>query len=197
MARKGARGRRLPPKRVYQLKITISNIRPPVWRRVLVESHATLGDLHLVIQRLFDWENYHLHDFTIGGGRYGDDWDDQPADLICEHDVLLCDLGLVPKAKFDYLYDFGDGWEHKVLVEAELDPEEGVEYPVCVRGRRAGPPEDCGGPWGYARMLASLADPEDGARNEIVDWLGEPFDPDEFNIHVVNALLRAGRQGET
>jgi hypothetical protein len=96
-------------------------------------------------------------------------------------------------SKLDRLYDFGDGWTHDVVVEKILEPEPGVSYPRCVVGKRACPPEDCGGPWGYAELLAAIGDPTHERHEEIMDWIGDPFDPEAFDVKQVNkALGRAG-----
>jgi hypothetical protein len=133
--------------RIVQLKVTLQNIEPPVWRRVLVDADSTLDHVHEVIQAAFGWWNYHLHEFEIDGTRYGvpdpdDDWGPPTVD---ERRIRL-DTVVTAGSTFDYLYDFGDDWGHRVTVEKILPAEAGTTVPACIGGRRACPPEDCGGP---------------------------------------------------
>lgn len=165
---------------VHQLKVTIVGTKPPVWRRVVVPSRTSLAELHDVVQAVFGWWDYHLHEFEIGGARYGTDdgegWD-PPRD---ERRARLDKLAPVGSS-FTYTYDFGDNWCHKVTVEKVSPADPAVTYPACTGGRRACPPEDCGGVWGYARLLAVLADPADEEHASMLEWVGGPFDPDEFD----------------
>jgi hypothetical protein len=133
---------------------------PPVWRRIVVESGLTLGELAPVLEAAMGWLGGHLHVFDVGGTRYGTPDPDWGMDDLDENRFRLGDV--LPKVgtKMRWDYDFGDGWEHDVLVEAISMRDRGVEYPVCLAGRRACPPEDCGGPWGYADLLEALADPD-------------------------------------
>jgi len=128
---------------------------------VLVPGDVTLSDLHEILQTVMGWEGYHLHMFTIAGQIYGDPEDDETGDLGTKNETRyrLYQFGQPEKAKFSYEYDFGDGWEHTVLVEKILPPEKGVHYPVCVTGKRACPPEDVGGIWGYENILQAIANP--------------------------------------
>ncbi len=177
---------------VYQLKVTIKGIRPPVWRRLQVPGEATLADLHDVIQTAFGWENAHLHQFVIGGDFFGVSdpmggmWDESMED---ERRVSLRDAVGLRRKKFVYEYDFGDGWIHDILVEKVLAPEAGVAYPRCLAGKRAGPPEDCGGPWGYAALLEAVGDPDHPEHDEMLEWLGEEHDPEAFDRDVLNVWL--------
>jgi hypothetical protein len=169
---------------IYQFKVALLDIRPAVWRRIQVPD-CTLADLHGYIQAAFGWWNYHLHQFDIDGERYGppapDDLD-FGLEMIDETDVPLSKL--IPKSgrksRWIYEYDFGDGWRHEVLFEgfASVDPK--ARYPQCVGGERACPPEDCGGPWGYADYLAALADPRHERHEELLEWRG-PFNPEAFD----------------
>ncbi len=168
----------------HQLKVTLEGVEPPVWRRLVVPSEFTLFELHCAIQVAMGWEDCHLHDFEIKRQRYavpnGDDFggplDETQARL---HDVA----GL--RTKIRYQYDFGDSWNHVVVVEKILADTE-VAPPVCTDGARACPPEDSGGPWGYSEKLEALADPDS---EELRDWMGEDFDPERFEIDAVNRKL--------
>lgn len=174
---------------LLQFKITLKGIRPPVWRRFLVPEGLSLSDLHDVIQEVMGWANSHLHQFLYQRKRYGvpdPDWEiDQ---VIDDGTVTIKDLGLPPKGKIRYEYDFGDGWEHELLLEKILPAEEQVS-PVCLKGARSCPPEDCGGPWGYENLLEVLKDPEDDEYASWKEWLPEDFDPEHFNLDGINSRL--------
>ncbi len=170
---------------IYQIKVTLKRIRPPIWRRLQVAGHTSLAQLHHIIQAAMGWIGYHLYTFNIDGEDYGiadDDWD-----VLPDTRILLDEL---PEGyKFTYVYDMGDWWEHEVKIEKILPPEESVSYPRCIKGKRACPPEDCGGPWGYAAMLEALADPEHPEHDDYLEWLGEEFDPEDFDLEEVNRRL--------
>ena len=174
---------------VVSLKVTLRGTRPPVWRRLLIPSTMTLAELHQAIQAAMGWEDCHLHSFDIAGRQYGDR---HAVDDVADENRLTLN-GLVNSgvARFAYTYDFGDNWEHTVVIEKRAPPLEPASYPTCVAGKRNCPPEDCGGPWGYEHLLAVLADPAHPERAEQSEWLGEEFDPDEFAIDIANATLAA------
>jgi hypothetical protein len=173
---------------VYQLKVTLKDINPPVWRRLLVPD-CSLAELHEVIQLAMGWENYHLYDFEVGGERYTDPRGMDDLDMEDASRAMHGQLAPEAKAKLRYTYDFGDNWRHEVLVEKILPPEEGKAYPVCIDGKRACPPEDVGGPWGYMEFAEALADPEHEQHEEFREWRGE-FDPEAFDLDAVNKGLR-------
>ncbi len=181
------------PKTVYQLKVTLDDSKPPIWRRVLVPENITLYTLHEILQTVMGWTDSHLHMFTIAGEIYGDPEDDEFGDLGTKNETRyrLNQFGLREKAKFSYEYDFGDGWEHTILVEKILPAEAGVHYPVCITGKRACPPEDVGGVWGYADILQAIADPNHAEHDEYLEWIGDDFDPEAFDLEVVNESLQA------
>jgi hypothetical protein len=179
---------------VFQLKVTLLDTKPPIWRRVLVAGDSTLDHLHEVIQAAFGWWNYHLHEFEVGPVRYGvpdpeEDWGEPPRD---ERRMRL-DAIAREGSSFRYTYDFGDGWEHKVTVERVLPANSVATVPACIDGRRACPPEDCGGPWGYRELLDILADPTHPEHDRRREWIGRPFDPEAFDPGEFAANLRAGR----
>ena len=135
------------------------------------------------------WTDSHLHEFDVDGARYGlpdPDWD--AGEVGDEARVTLFRL-LGQGDRAGYVYDFGDGWTHRLTVEKVLAPEPGVSYPRCVSGRRACPPEDVGGPWGYDEFLAAMADPAHPEHEQYREWLGGPFDPAAFDLTAVNAAL--------
>jgi len=178
---------------IYQLKITLLGTKPPIWRRVQVPSDTNLAQLHRIIQIVMGWEDAHLHHFKVGKSYYGvsypDDFDgvNRTKD---EKNVTLGELASRPKAKFLYEYDFGDSWEHEILLEKILSLESGVQYPVCITGKRACPPEDCGGVWGYANLLEVLQDPKHPEYDDMREWIGGSFDPEAFAVETVNKALR-------
>lgn len=176
---------------VYQLKITLKGLKPPIWRRILVPGAITLNKLHGIIQIVMGWEDYHLHSFTIGKDLYGvpePGWEfgqTEKDDRKCK----LQDLVSSAKMKFLYIYDFGDDWIHEIVVEKILPPDKDLKKPVCLDGKLAGPPEDSGGVWGYANMIEIIDDPEHEEHESLKEWLGEDFDPAFFDIEMVNARL--------
>ncbi|HEX5366115.1 MAG TPA: plasmid pRiA4b ORF-3 family protein [Acidimicrobiales bacterium] len=179
---------------VFQLKVTLLDTKPPIWRRVLVDGGSTLDHVHEVIQAAFGWWNYHLHEFEVGRSRYGvpdpdEDWGEPPRDERRTRLDAIASEG----ASFRYTYDFGDGWDHKVTVEKVLPTDSAPTAPACIDGRRACPPEDCGGTWGYRELLEILAKPshpEHAARRE---WLDRTFDPEAFDPSEFEDNLRNGR----
>jgi hypothetical protein len=178
---------------IYQLKITLKGFRPPIWRRVLVPADYKLSKLHWVMQYAMGWTNSHLHRFRVGHTYYslplpGTDWED--AGDEDSRRVTLAQIAPSAKTKFHYEYDFGDSWEHEIVVEKILPPEPGVKYPTCVRGTGACPPEDVGGVWGYAEFLRAIADPNHDQHEEYLEWIGGEFDPQAFDLEEVNRALR-------
>jgi hypothetical protein len=175
--------------KVYQLKITLKDIKPPVWRRVLVPN-CSLDTLHEVIQAAMGWDNSHLHEFQIGGQRYTDPQSASQMDDEVDAEFDLDDLITKEKSKFTYSYDFGDDWRHEIVVEKILPPGEGVSFALCVDGKRACPPEDCGGPWGYADFVDAIGDPSHEEHEHLLEWVGGEFDPEAFDPEEVNGQLR-------
>lgn len=181
---------------VYQLKVTLSGTKPPIWRRVLVDGESTLDDLHEVIQAAFGWWNYHLHLFEIGDARYGlpdPDWDF--GEPVKDERRARLEQVLGVGTSFRYAYDFGDGWEHRVMVERSMPASPELVVPACLGGRRAGPPEDCGGVWGYAELLDVLADPTHPEHATRIEWVGGQFDPEAFDAAEFGDNLDLVRNG--
>lgn len=183
-------------KNIYQIKVTLRGSRPPIWRRIAVAGDTTLAKLHMILQVVMGWEDSHLHQFIVGKTYYSEpDPDGAAIGFVTKNEkkVKLAQLGLKEKSKFIYEYDFGDSWEHDLLVEKIMPPEEGKQYPVCLKGKRACPPEDCGGVWGYAGLLEILADPKHPEYEDMMEWMEEDFDPEAFNLEGVNAYLQVIR----
>ncbi|SPE51078.1 transposase [Verrucomicrobia bacterium] len=173
-----------------RLKITLRYLTPPIWRRVLVPDHFTLGNLHSVIQATMGWGGGHMHEFRMpprGFGpplrRFGQEGEDEDATLV--RDVLVRKGQMLL-----YEYDFGDGWLHGIQLEQILPREAGRRYPVCVAGARSCPPDDCGGPPGYDQLVKALQNPSAPSNAELLEWCGE-WDPESFDPEAVNRLLGA------
>ena len=178
--------------KIYQLKITLKYIRPPIWRRIQIRRDITLAELHLILQAGMGWTNSHLHQFRVGKTYYGDPDIDEFGDMNLkdERKLRLSKLLSKPKQKIVYEYDFGDGWEHEILLEKIVPAEPGIQYPRCLGGARACPPEDCGGVGGYAEFLAAIRDPNHEEHDEYLDWIGGEFDPEEFDVEDFDNALR-------
>lgn len=181
---------------LYQLKVTLEWSEPAIWRRVIVRGNMTLKRLHDVIQVVMPWTNSHLHQFIAGKGNaatyYGkphSSFDDMGPEMLNEKRYHISDLAPAAKRKLIYEYDFGDGWEHQIVVEKILPPDATFKHPRCLAGENACPPDDCGGIPGYYRLLEVLADPKDEEHESMKEWIGGPWDPTRFNIEEVNAML--------
>ena len=180
--------------RVYQIKVTLNETAPPIWRRLLVAEDITLLKLHRVLQIAMGWEDCHLHHFIAGKvfysspPPYADSFDDSSDES--EAKARLCDVLPRVKAKMDYEYDFGDGWMHSIVVEKIDESANERQVPSCIEGAQACPPEDCGGAPGYADLLETLADPDHEQREEVLEWIGGEFDPAHFDIAAVNRALK-------
>jgi hypothetical protein len=181
---------------IYQLKITLKDSKPPIWRRIWIASDLELIDLHYAIQAAMGWGNYHLHQFKQDRTFYQPDPDDEFSGfggilMADSAGVRIDDLLCKETQKIQYEYDFGDSWEHEVLFENVFEPDANVTYPVCVKGKGACPPEDCGGLWGYYNLLEVLGDPEDDEHESMLEWTGGPIDPAAFDLEETNARIRA------
>lgn len=190
-ARRAATAKNPAGGKVFQLKVSLRGIKPPIWRRVLVDGSATLLQVHDVIQAAFGWWNYHLHEFRIGGRDYGvpdPDWDMR---TVLDETRYRIDQVAGGGDRFRYLYDFGDDWEHDVVVEKVLARNDVDAVPACIGGKRACPPEDCGGTWGFAEYLTAIADPSHPSHAEMIEWRGD-FDPEAFDPAEFEDNLRLG-----
>ncbi|ROO59012.1 pRiA4b ORF-3-like protein [Micromonospora sp. Llam0] len=177
------------PRQIFHLLVTLSDIAPPVWRRVQVPGGYTLDRVHRVIQHAMGWRDCHLHSFEINGAQYGEP---DPAGELLLRDELDTRLDAVATkgARFRYTYDFGDWWEHDVVVEDVTAPEPDVRYPLCADGDQACPPEDVGGAFGYTEFRAAIADPAHPRHAEMADWVSATFDRFGFDPARVTTLLR-------
>jgi hypothetical protein len=170
-----------------QLRIELMDVRPAVWRQVLVPDDITMAELAEMLLAAMGWENSHLHQFRVGDESYGTADEDAPEDEIDEAGVTVSEA-LLGHERFALDYDFGDGWEHEVLIERRSPS--GVEFAECLEGQNACPPDDVGGPSGYEVFLAALADPAHEEHDEYLEWIGGSFDPTRFELDAVNAELR-------
>lgn len=180
---------------IYQLKISLNDAKPPIWRSILVESTVLMPDLHKIIQTTMGWTNSHLHQFEWNGQVYGDPILLEDLDYENYNEIALNTLLKAENDSISYLYDFGDGWEHQVELEKVLPKEPNRLYPVCIAGENACPPEDCGGIGGYQALLEIMSDPSHEEHEEMTDWLGDEFDPTEFDKEEVSETLQSDNFG--
>lgn len=201
---------------IIQLKMSLIGSDPVIWRRVLVKKELTFYGLHCVIQQLMGWDDDHMYDFVIDGKRLteGDDIDfSEMLDLLKNNNEVeeeledeederdeeedyplhqtLGELLTKVKKKFKYEYDYGDNWEISIQVEKYLDIDKNIEYPRLIDGALNGPPEDCGGIWGYYNLVEALENKKHPDHDDISDWIGE-YDPNYFNMNELNHILING-----
>jgi|SRR5262245_2623570 len=174
---------------VFGLRIALLNHRPEIWRRILVPGSLRLNRLHLVCQEVMGWTNSHLHQFRIGDAMYGMHFDDWPEEELNEAEFKLASVAHAGE-RFHYDYDFGDAWEHELLVERADTIRPVLKFAVCLDGANACPPEDCGGTGGYADLLDVLANPDRKEREQARGTPGEDFNPEAFDLAATNAALQ-------
>jgi hypothetical protein len=169
---------------IARLKITLDDVKPAVLRRVEVPFDIRLDRLHLILQAAIGWTNSHLYEIRARGVRWSTPLPDQDSggDFLDARKVRLSEvLEDVGTKTLKYLYDFGDGWEHTIKIERLIDSEPGTLYPRLIEAKGRCPPEDIGGPWGYAEFLEAIADPKHERHRELKEWFA-----DDFNPHVVD-----------
>ena len=182
---------------MYQFKITLLESHPLIWRRIQVKD-CTLDKLHEHIQSVMGWTNSHLHHFMIGEQLYGDPelMKENFEEMAYKDSTTTKISDILPKTgkrfSFIYEYDFGDCWEHEVLFEGCPKPEAGRQYPICLEGERACPPEDVGGVGGYDDFLNTIQDKSHEERAEMFEWAGGWFDPEEFDPVVATKSMKKG-----
>jgi len=178
---------------LYQLKITLIYSDPAIWRRVVVPANFKLDRLHQVIQRVMPWTDSHLHQFIVGRTCYGrpdPEFADKGSETLNEKHYTIADIAPGAKKKFIYEYDFGDGWEHEIVVEKVLPPDAGFKRVICLAGENACPPDDCGGIGGYYEMLKIIADPKHPDHGHMKEWLGGERDLARFDLDETNDALK-------
>lgn len=187
---------------IYQLKVTLKEIQPPIWRRFQVRGDITFRELHKTLQVVMGWQNYHLHQFLFGSLTITDrealaEWGGIgiPDDVARLNEHVKREV-----ATFIYEYDFGDNWVHELVLEevlsvdetASTEPAEMAVYPRCLAGEHACPPEDCGGVWGYAHFLEAMQNPEHPEHDRYMEWIGGAFDPEAFDLDKITQQFREG-----
>jgi hypothetical protein len=179
------------PAPIYQIKVSLRGAKPPIWRRLLVPGDITLNRLHRTILAAFGWHGDHLHAFDTAYGQFGHA--DRDLGHRSDTSVTLEQVAPAIKDKIRYTYDFGDDWEHDILIEKTTPADPAVNVPACIGGRRAAPPDDCGGIWGYQHLIEILADPHHPEHRDRLEWLGlddaSQFTPDKFDLGQVNQRL--------
>jgi hypothetical protein len=185
------------PASVLQFRISLLDISPEIWRRIVVPQSYTFWDLHVAIQDAMGWLDYHLHQFesdalSLGGVRIGiPDEEIEDTTFLPGWKLSIDAFFKRPGDMMTYSYDFGDDWRHCVLLEAILPAESSVAYPVCIAGERACPPEDCGGVFGYEHLLEALANPRHKEHKRMTGWLKRhakpyyPYDAAKFDPNLV------------
>ncbi len=182
--------------KILQVQIALKGFKPKIWRKILIPSDLLLVDIHKIIQTTMGWTNSHLHQFikdrTFYSIKYKDDFTCNEMNNIDykKKKIRLSDLLKTEKDKIIYEYDFGDGWEHEIILEKILPVDNKVKYPICMSGKMHCPPEDCGGIWGYSDLLEILKQPDHEEYESSIEWLGDDFDPEYFDKDEVNDLLK-------
>lgn len=174
--------------RAYTLKIELARIRPAIWRRVVVPGNLNLERLHGVIQDAMGWEWDHLHEFVVGEMRIGEPDDDGFGARVGDERQYTLERLFKEPGTFEYMYDFGDSWQHVIVVE-EIAEVAGTFAPRCVAGARACPPEDCGGVWGYEELVKALARPRSKRHLELREWVGDEWTPEAFDVDAADRLV--------
>jgi hypothetical protein len=174
---------------IFQFKVTLAGVKPAIWRRIQVPEDYSFWDLHVAIQDAMGWEDCHLHEFKMVNSknqeelRIGipdDDFDWSRATLP-GWEIPIADYFTMDNRSATYVYDFGDGWRHRIRLERIEQAQPGIEYPGCVAGARACPPEDVGGTWGYEALIREIKDPNHNDHERMLEWIGGSFDPEHFN----------------
>jgi len=172
---------------LYEIRIGLSEIEPPIWRVIRVPSRTSLRRLHRILQRTMGWRDYHLHLFYVDGKRCGEPSIEWEMEVRDSRKMTLEEVFCGGRQSFLYEYDLGDSWMHEITL---LGTAEGDERLSCTAGARACPPEDCGGPMGYDELLAALSDPSHEEHDAMLEWVGGKFDPNAFSVAAVDRALK-------
>jgi hypothetical protein len=187
-----------PVDQIFQIKVTLLGSDPPIWRRLLVPASITLAALHNVLQIAMGWDSSHMHEFRKGKQFYGMPNPDERffnvPRTIDDRKVQLDEVLLRVGSNFLYTYDMGDSWEHAIVLEKRLPVDPNLKYPACLGGELASPPEDCGGIYGFYDLLEASRNPEHPRHGELLEWVGEDWNPDAFSLDDVNQRLHGRRR---
>lgn len=174
---------------LYEIRVQLRDIKPPIWRILRVRPQTSLSRLHKILQRAMGWTNSHLHLFEIDGKPYGEadfEWDFEVRDY---RGMRLDEIFAEGRTSLLYEYDLGDSWRHDITLLGMVEGEEGEKI-ACVAGARDCPPEDCGGVTGYYHLLEALADPEHEDHDMLLEWVGGKFDPEAFGVEAIDRALK-------
>lgn len=174
---------------LYEIKVTLQEIEPPIWRTLRVPSRTSLPKLHRILQRAMGWTNSHLHLFEIDGKLYGEPSTEWEIEVLDYRKMTLEKIFSGGRTSFLYEYDLGDSWRHDIKLLGTVEGE-AEEKPGCTGGARACPPEDCGSTTGYYHLLTALADPDHEDHDDMLEWVGGKFDPNAFDAAVVDRTLK-------
>ena len=172
---------------LYELKVALKEIEPPIWRVLQVPPRTNLLKLHRILQCAMGWTNSHLHLFEVDGKLYGEPNTESDFEILDSHKMTLEKIFTQGRTSFVYEYDLGDSWRHEVKLLGMVD---GEEKPGCTAGARACPPEDCGGTTGYYELLVALSDPDHEEHDTMLEWVGGKFDPNTFDVVAVDRALK-------
>ncbi|MGD0855983.1 MAG: plasmid pRiA4b ORF-3 family protein [Dehalococcoidia bacterium] len=176
-------------KLLYELRVELQEIEPPIWRVLQVPSRTSLLKFHRILQRVMGWTNSHLHLFEVDGKLYGEPSAEWDIEILDSRKITLEKIFCGGKTSFLYEYDLGDSWRHEITLLGSVEGEpEG--NPRCTAGARACPPEDCGGPMGYQHLLLALSHPNHQEHDAMLEWVGGKFDPDAFDVATVDRALK-------
>lgn len=180
--------------RTMVFRVSLLDIKPDIWREIEVPATYSFWDLHVAVQDAMGWLDCHLHMFRVPDPETGeigeigipdeDGFLDGPP-TSPGWEIAIADYFIKPGDQASYEYDFGDGWEHQVSLERISESKKGMKYPKCLNGKRACPPEDCGGVWGYEQLLGIISNPEHEEHETMMEWLGGEFDPENFDAESV------------
>jgi hypothetical protein len=171
---------------LYEIRVQLKQIEPPIWRTIQVPSRTSLLRFHRILQRVMGWKNYHVHMFEVAGKQYGEPSPDWNSEVMDSRKMTLEKIFYGGTKSFLYEYDLGDSWTHEITLVGTVEGEEKLK---CTAGARACPPEDCGGTMGYYHLLVAISDPDHEEHEEMLEWVGGKFDPHAFDITAINRSL--------
>jgi hypothetical protein len=180
------------PNEIIQMKISLDDIKPEIWRRFIINSSCSLDKFHIILQTIMGWQNCHLYGFIVNGEEYMPSDDDDEffeSDALNTKGMTIKKLKLNEKDKIKYIYDYGDNWEHTIKIEKIINTDDKIQTPLCVDGERNCPPEDCGSYPGYDDIVNAMKKPKSKEAKEFIEWLGEPYDSEKFDIERINAYF--------